>query len=62
MHKCKIITVDTDALVLKHHGISIRTVDQISIVLDLFQKNNTYRVHNIRKLNQIKKSTQLYKG
>ena len=36
MHGCVLSTVTSDALVLKHKGISIHSADQISIVLEQF--------------------------
>ena len=37
MHGCMLSTEATDALVLKHQGISTHSADQISIALHQFQ-------------------------
>ena len=41
-HGCIIITVATDALVLKHQAISIHSVDKTFIVLEWFHKKIFY--------------------
>ena len=40
IHGCILNTVATDGLVLKHQAISSHIADQISHILDWFQKNN----------------------
>ena len=50
IHGCVISSVATAALVLKHQATSSYTIDEIVIVLDLFQtKNITFVVENARK-------------
>ena len=37
-HGCETSTVATDALVLKHQGISTHSTDQLLIIMDQFQR------------------------
>ena len=49
MHGYVVSTVGTDALVLKHQGISTHGADWMFSVLDLFYKKNvTFIVNNVR--------------
>ena len=53
-HGCVLSTVDTDALVLKHQGISIHRADQIFIVIGPISfRNRTIIGDNTKKRNYI---------
>ena len=61
---CIISTMDTDALVLKHQGISIHSADLLFLILDKFHTKILHLQQTILETNNTfrTKTTQLSKG